>query len=709
MSYPVFNPFQVFIDNSGQPLQNGYIYIGAKNLNPESNPVVCYLDSAMTRPIAQPVRTVNGLPAYNGSPVNIYTSGEYSITVRDASSQLVYTSQLGAQFFSGSGNMATVASISDLRSLPKTGVQYVNVAGYYPGAYALSNPSGGGQFTYNATDITYGWYGTGSISGTTLTVASTVNGALAIGQQLNYAGSDGTVYIVSGSGASWTLNKTPGTIATTTMTGDNGGSVIVALDGGRWYRKAESPINAMAFGAKGDAISDDTFAINSAIAFAHASKNCLHLPTGTYKTTSSVAFGYNNATSSGSIGTTYSGLVVFGDGPDRTILLPTVATGSAYQISGNNSDTNSNNIPRGLVLRDLSMNGVGCSSGVHGVEISQIAEVTLENVKASGFAGGDAVHLNRPNHLFNIGIYDCQLVSCGRGVGCSAASYVYLLNMRNCWISAHTIESARIFAYGGQIAGCAFAGSPTGLYISALDNMLAGCTFEGNSTYDLHMVDCQQMKVETPRFISNATNAIPVRMESISGTTRHNSIDASHFVGYDLSGVGKNVFQIADGIGVTIGKYFLESCTMGTNAELSWGAGYLATSFGNNYWDNTVNNWYFIPGELRVNNWVPAFTGLATTGAAPTITGYYTKIGRLVHFKVVISTTGTTASTAGNTWINNLPYTAYASSICSASNSGTIASYGNGVVSGNTTNCYAPTWPALANTIIISGTYEISA
>jgi hypothetical protein len=77
-------PFEQFLDTSGNPLDNGYVYIGTANQNPETNPIAVYWDDALTIPAAQPIRTINGYLSRNGSPARLYTSPNiFSITVRD--------------------------------------------------------------------------------------------------------------------------------------------------------------------------------------------------------------------------------------------------------------------------------------------------------------------------------------------------------------------------------------------------------------------------------------------------------------------------------------------------------------------------------------------------------------------------------------------------------------------------------------------------
>jgi len=84
-------PFPIFSDRDGQPLENGYIWVGTANLNPITNPVAVYWDAGLTQPAALPVRTINGYPANNGTPGRLYVASDFSITVQDAKGSLVYS------------------------------------------------------------------------------------------------------------------------------------------------------------------------------------------------------------------------------------------------------------------------------------------------------------------------------------------------------------------------------------------------------------------------------------------------------------------------------------------------------------------------------------------------------------------------------------------------------------------------------------------
>jgi hypothetical protein len=87
----VQSPFQQFFDSTGTPLDNGSIYIGTTNLNPEVSPITCYWDYAGTQPVAQPIKTSGGYAVRNGTVSQIFTSAaDYSLTVRDSKGNLIY-------------------------------------------------------------------------------------------------------------------------------------------------------------------------------------------------------------------------------------------------------------------------------------------------------------------------------------------------------------------------------------------------------------------------------------------------------------------------------------------------------------------------------------------------------------------------------------------------------------------------------------------
>ena len=84
-------PFPVFQDRDGQPLDNGYVWIGTANLYPITNPVVAYFDEALTIIAAQPLRTINGYISNAGTPAQVFIDGvNFSILVQDSKGSMVY-------------------------------------------------------------------------------------------------------------------------------------------------------------------------------------------------------------------------------------------------------------------------------------------------------------------------------------------------------------------------------------------------------------------------------------------------------------------------------------------------------------------------------------------------------------------------------------------------------------------------------------------
>lgn len=86
MATAIINPFDYFSDRKGRALDEGYIYIGVANQDPESFPQACFWDDGLTIPAAQPLRTIGGYvvnPNAGNSPAVPYTASAFSIRVRD--------------------------------------------------------------------------------------------------------------------------------------------------------------------------------------------------------------------------------------------------------------------------------------------------------------------------------------------------------------------------------------------------------------------------------------------------------------------------------------------------------------------------------------------------------------------------------------------------------------------------------------------------
>jgi hypothetical protein len=94
-THSITQPYPVFLDRNGDPLTGGYIYIGTANLDPVTNPINVYWDSALTIAASQPIRTLNGFPVRSGAPASLYCGSLYSIRVNDSTNQMVFYSASG--------------------------------------------------------------------------------------------------------------------------------------------------------------------------------------------------------------------------------------------------------------------------------------------------------------------------------------------------------------------------------------------------------------------------------------------------------------------------------------------------------------------------------------------------------------------------------------------------------------------------------------
>ena len=84
------NPFDLFTDTSGDPLDAGYIYIGEPNKDPRQYPVAAFYDNALTIPAPMPLRTTSGYIVRNGSPTFLYINGNYSVLVQNKKRQQIF-------------------------------------------------------------------------------------------------------------------------------------------------------------------------------------------------------------------------------------------------------------------------------------------------------------------------------------------------------------------------------------------------------------------------------------------------------------------------------------------------------------------------------------------------------------------------------------------------------------------------------------------
>jgi hypothetical protein len=92
--------YPIFTETDGQPLEDGYIWIGQANLDPEGNPIAVFWDAALTQPAGQPIRTQGGYPVNSGTPARLYVNSDYSIRVMNKNGSTVYSAPSATERYS---------------------------------------------------------------------------------------------------------------------------------------------------------------------------------------------------------------------------------------------------------------------------------------------------------------------------------------------------------------------------------------------------------------------------------------------------------------------------------------------------------------------------------------------------------------------------------------------------------------------------------
>lgn len=162
-------PFAQYNGLDGQPLEYGYLYIGTENLDPITNPITVYWDSALSITAAQPIRLISGYPSNNGTAGAIYTDRKYSIKTKNKNGVIVFSAMTENGVVS-SGLITTVPTFSMISS-------------------ALSTMAIGQQFSllgHTVQGVGGGIFDVVSSAGLTADSGTTViNGATAAVRQIN--------------------------------------------------------------------------------------------------------------------------------------------------------------------------------------------------------------------------------------------------------------------------------------------------------------------------------------------------------------------------------------------------------------------------------------------------------------------------------------------------------------------------------------------
>lgn len=277
----VTGPYPIFTDLDGTPLDDGYLYIGEINQDPEQNPIQVFWDSNLTIAATQPIRTSNGYAYRNGTPALLYTGGEFSITIRNKREEFVLYSPVGYGF-----DPAAVSASVVKNDFIGNGVQLAFVLSASPSTILATNIFING--VYQEKD-SY------TLAGNTITfsIAPPLNSSIEI-----LTNETGVINSGNANDISYTLTA-PGATLQSVQT------------------KLEQYVSVKDFGAVGDGVADDSTAINNAL----ANGGYIYFPAGTYKVTTIVCDSINKLTVDASAATftsVYGNLVVINNCDDFT-------------------------------------------------------------------------------------------------------------------------------------------------------------------------------------------------------------------------------------------------------------------------------------------------------------------------------------------------------------------------------------------------------
>lgn len=141
-------PYPIITDIDGQPLEDGYIWIGVAGLSPIGNPIAVYWDAALTQPAGLPIRTQGGYPVNSGTPARLYVGSDYSILVQNKNGSVVYSALTDNAFFSSGGSAAVNATGNGVQTIFTVSSRPTAV--YINGVYQNQN-----TYTYGAGAVTF--------------------------------------------------------------------------------------------------------------------------------------------------------------------------------------------------------------------------------------------------------------------------------------------------------------------------------------------------------------------------------------------------------------------------------------------------------------------------------------------------------------------------------------------------------------------------
>jgi hypothetical protein len=355
----VTGPYPIFTDLDGTPLDDGYLYIGAINDDPETNPIQVFFDANLTIPATQPIRTNNGYAYRNGTPALLYTGGEFSITIRNKRDEFVLYSPVGYGF-----DPAAVSASVVKNDFVGDGVETDFVLSASPSTKLATSVFINGVYQEKDSYI---------IAGNTLTfsIAPPLSSSIEVMSNetgvINSGNATAITYTASFSGAT----------AQTVQT------------------KLQQTVSVKDFGAVGDGVVDDTAALQAARDYVAAQTEPpkLIFPAGIYKYSVSPNWAITNieVEAQGEVRLRYTGTgnaVIFDAGATAGDLCYNVNFGSPNRFHVDAPTTAANGVyVRSVHHSKLGFNVHGAGSSSAGLRV-EFAVVTQFDVVVSVNEGG---------------------------------------------------------------------------------------------------------------------------------------------------------------------------------------------------------------------------------------------------------------------------------------------------------------------------------
>jgi hypothetical protein len=432
--------------------------------------------------------------------------------------------------------------------------------------------------------------------------------------------------------------------------------------------KLRQYVSVKDYGAVGDGTTDDTTAIQNAL---NASLN-VYFPEGTYLVSSTLTL------------------------RTRHHIYGANAQASTLQANTDITVLSATDKQR-IVIEDLEIFGVGKATATNsGIQLVNTPYCVFSRIYVIGFnrgvymkAGGASPFSNYSNT-----IRESTIIYNNFNIDCEAES-------NNLTLIACT------FGGTGSSYGVRFKDSNTlAIFGGDCEGVTTSCVYIDSAA---PLVTGFGLVVSGVHFESNTSSAGDI----VFGVT--NSLSGASITGNLFYGATGNAaplsLQYADGVdfsGNTVtGAYTSKTPLLGTVNNINYRGNYPVADIPNLAMNGVTFPATQTPSadpntldDYEEGTWTPTWSGLTVLGT-PTYTGRYIKIGRLVTCHVYVSSTLSTASTAGTTKITGgFPATmsSQPSNIAgvTAVNAATVASYGVGLVNQSATEVYTPTWSASA-------------